>query len=209
MRKNSYGFTIMEVLITLGLLSILTTIALNLFRETVFNAEKANNLLELEGNGNTVLQLFESKLRAADKITAFDTDPAWIFFTPKSPTPTSACTYISSQGVGQGLLANGYIFMQEGTSAQCQALTVSSLDGDPLDEETLGPVQILTNRNVDDPYNGVNVTAFDLQVDNTTGTNPPTVKINIFMAQGVSGSGTEPIASKRASIQFQTTVSLR
>ena len=129
--------------------------------------------------------------------------------------PARACIYVGyvhDLGVDPEVWpGNGYLFLQEGTSTQCgepALLTdLASLSGTVT--TYLGEAEILTNRNQEDTYNGVNITDFSFTVDNTTGENPPTVKISLELRQGVSGNGNPLPLNKRAILRLSTTTSLR
>lgn len=209
-----------EVLLTLGVLSLISTVALTIFQETMATYQKANNMLELESNGGYVLSLLEEKIRSAQAVLAYkDYDSctegcasSWLLLVPAHKTVSVACIYLGhvhdSGGDPDLWPNNGYVFLQEGTSAQCTALNpAEDLDGSLLDS---WQTAALSNRNQDDPFNGVNVSSLVFMIAQQVGNDPATVGIALDLKQGVSGNPLTVVPeNKKASLHLETTVSLR
>jgi len=207
---NISGFTLIESLISIALLAVISTIAINIFSSAVQSYNKANILNELQQNGNYVITLMEQKIRNAEEIINYETIGAcsipsadcsgntWVVIKTKNPGPTDPeCIEFGLASPNPGV-KNPYIYMAEPTlSSQCVFPSRPS-EAAGVDK------QELTNANYADPKSGVNITSLEFVID--TVKDPPLVEILISLSQG---EGTSSRPQYHADINLKTTVSLR
>lgn len=220
MKYMAKGFTLIEILISLGIIAMISTIALNVFSESLATYNRANFMLELQSNGNQSLSLLEDRLRSADRLVLYedsggcvaDCASSWVYLYAKNPTPSRFCTLVGWEhdlgGNPDIWYTNGYIFLQDGNEARCQAAEMAGeIDGSP--SPIFGATNEITNRNASDPYNGVNVSNLSFMIDNTSGDDPATIGITLELRQGVSGNLDDPPVNRKARLNLESTVSLR
>lgn len=213
-KKNSKnfhtaGFTLIEILVSIGIVAILSTVALSMFYGTIASYEKSNSLLELQANGERILSVLSREIRSARAVVGYDDSqnctqncPSPYLIVQSQENP-SICLYygLVSTGVGEPDLwsSNGYIFREE---ISCPA-DPSIYDGSPG-----SGAEALSNRNPTDPRNGINAVSLSFLVSAPTD-RKASVQMSLELRQGVTGTASLPPAQSRVSVTLESSTSLR
>jgi prepilin-type N-terminal cleavage/methylation domain-containing protein len=175
------GFTLVELLVVLGLLSITVGSTLLFLTSTLKGSNSAAITAEVKQNGQSVLDSLERQIRGATNAArVVPADPTQIVLTKQDNTSLYIkCTPAVAN------VSNGWI----GTSA------IST-----------GPFTPLTNK--DDIVSGISVDncLFNVTASSGGGSSPPVVSMEFTMSQGISAPSRADFV---ANAKFQTTISLR
>ncbi|MBI3341701.1 prepilin-type N-terminal cleavage/methylation domain-containing protein [Candidatus Curtissbacteria bacterium] len=178
------GFTLVELLVVLGLLSATVASTLIFLTSSLKGANQAAVTGELKQNGQVIMDQLERQIRgaASAKIVAADSN-----LMLSSPTGT---LHIRCFAPVRPTL-NGYI----GTST------------DPSDAPGAGTYTSLTNNT--DLISGINVETCSLTVPPASagGLSPAVVAVSFTLTNGISADTLRP--DLKGSAYFQTTISLR
>ncbi len=179
--KVKSGFTLVELLVVLGLLSATVASTLIFLTSTLKGSNQAAVTGELKQNGQIILDQLERQIRGASSAQIIDGHL-------KLTTASSGVFHIRCFPTGA---TNGWI----GTSS------------DSRDDPPLVSYTPLTNR--DDPISGINVSVCSLtaQAASTGGLSPGVVSISFTLTNGVGANALRP--DLKGSAAFQTTISLR
>ena len=214
------GFTLIEIMISLAIMAVLSTIALGYFGESVRTYVKTSRSIHLQNNGNYILTQVEERIRNSSEILSFNNSGTcsqlcntnWIFL--KNPNSTEACYYIGwiPGGAGFGDTGetwpmNGKAFVQTGDAIACSAINPTSLNGTTT--AGLNSAQYISNPDDSKPTEGINVTSFGFTVTKKRGFDPATVRIILEVRQGVRGNQSPPLENEKIKLNFSTTTSLR
>ncbi len=85
--KNFSGFTLVELLVTVGLVLIIGTIGTSVIASILRSYNKAHIINEIEQNGNYVLSLMESQIRNAASVSPTSGDVLLLTVTPQDGSP--------------------------------------------------------------------------------------------------------------------------
>ena len=66
------GFTLIEIMISLAIMAVLSTIALGYFGESVRTYVKTSRSIHLQNNGNYILTQVEERIRNSSEILSFN-----------------------------------------------------------------------------------------------------------------------------------------
>ena len=182
----SKGFTLLEFLVVIGLLSITIGSILLFLTSVLKGTNQANITSEVKQNGQVVLDTLESQIRNATdaecRLTDINSDCTWIRLSRLNTDPLNIKCVIP---VGQ--TANGRI-----------EIASSTLD-DPTNFTSI------TNTDI---KSGVSVTNCKFNVVLSSGgvSAPPIVAVNFAVSQGVAATSRSDFL---ANVSFQTTISLR
>ena len=177
---NRRGVTLVELLVALGVLSIMVTVGGDILASIIRAQRKAQVLSRIQQNGNYVLSLMEQEVRSATDI--IDPDPATINYGETSPGQDRLTillpdgrrkTYSFSPGSYTGTCQNGRVMVAYGTATP-SAIT---------DE---------------DPDDGVDVRSLSFLVANPGAGVPLAVQIHLNLTQSCAGPVT---ASQNLSTQ--------
>jgi len=180
--KLTKGFTLVELLVVLGLLSVTVGSTLLFLTSTLKGSNSAAITAEVKQNGQSVLDSLERQIRgAANAARVNPVDPSQIVLTKQDGTSLYIGCWSSVAGS-----SNGWI----GTS------TTGSV----------GSFMSLTNK--DDLVSGISVDncSFNVTAASGGGSSPPVVSVEFTMSQGISAPSRSDFV---ANAKFQTTISLR
>lgn len=184
--KVKSGFTLVELLVVLGLLSATVASTLIFLTSTLKGSNQAAITGELKQNGQVILDQLERQIRGSSSAQLMETNHLklttagnGVFHVKCFPTVTS------------GTVKNGYI----GTSTDTADTPVESL------------YTSLTNK--DDLISGINVETCDLSVipSSSGGLGPAVVSISFNLKNGINAETLRPDLKGNAA--FQATISLR
>ncbi len=120
---NNSGFTLIEVLVTLAILSVVSGIAADTFFSMYRNYNRANTTNEAKQLGQNILSITEKKLRDAVTVTPINNSKAFAII--KQPN-----LYHEIGCVEGTATTNGYIYEKTGTSSSAESrLTNDNLAG--------------------------------------------------------------------------------
>ena len=128
MKKNNYGFTLVELLITVAILSIIAAIAIPNYQNTVRRSNRADAKAALNTLANEL-----ARYRAADSNRSYTTDMAE--FSLSSAVSTAATSesghYSVAISAGGAGIANSYSITATHTGTQvadtdCKTFTITS-----------------------------------------------------------------------------------
>lgn len=186
--KVRSGFTLVELLVVLGLLSATVASTLIFLTSTLKGSNQAAVTGELKQNGQVILDQLERQIRGSSNVQLMGDAANHL----KLTTAGNGVFHIRCfPKVTSGSIKNGYI----GTSTD---------SGDTPVESLYTP---LTNK--DDLISGINVDACSLTVvpGSSGGLGPAIVSISFDLKNGLSADSLRPDLKGTAS--FQATISLR
>ena len=182
------GFTLIEFLLVLGLLSITIGSSMLFLTNLIKGSNQANIVAETKQNGQATLDLLERRVRNA--ITADQPAPNYV----RLQLDNNIYLHVRCFLVSTSALPNMWIGVTE-TSTQID-----------YSADTAGNnFTAITNQ---DPVSGVNVDDCTLAVvpGSSGGSSPPIVNINFTLSQGAYAPSRQDF---KAQAQFQTSISLR
>lgn len=219
-RYLSRGFTLIEILITMAIMSMLATVGLSFFQNVMATYQRTDALLNLQTSGNYVAQFIEHRLRNAESVVAYanyqtcstNCVSPWIIIAPKEPT--GHCTIITynthdQAGEPDEWVQNGSLHVED--IFPCDNLYYTNFFPTYAGEVGVGtsPAYLLTEGELAQGSGGsVNVAAFSFVVSNPV-THPATVAFSMELRQSVTGTGNPPPANRRVSYPLSSTVNLR
>ena len=173
------GFTLVELLVVLGLLSITVGSTLLFLTSTLKGSNSAAITAEVKQNGQSVLDSLERQIRGATNAQKIDNNQ--IVLTKQDATSLYIKCTLAVAGI-----SNGWI----GTSTTGGGATFTPL----------------TNK--DDLVSGISVDncVFNVTPASGGGSSPPLVSLEFTMSQGISAPSRADFV---ANAKFQTTISLR
>ncbi len=164
------GFTLIEILVTVGILGMIAVIGSGMFFSILRGSTKTKTLQLVKQNGDYAISVMERMIRNAKSVNGGGSSIAIV--NPDGKTTTFNCC-----GSGSNLM----IASQSGTlSCEEARLTSSEVK--------------------------VDICSFEV-TSGEPGVRPAVVKINFTLSQAPPAGGARP--EEQASINFQTTVSLR
>ena len=185
----SLGFTLVEVLVVLGILSIVVGSSLIFLTSVIKGTNQANVTAEVKQNGQIVFDTLERQVRNATNVQIISTNFIKLIRSGKDPLYLKCFPSVSET-------SNGWI----GTSVRSE----SAIPPTPADVDFTS----LTNNT--DLVSGVDIVCstgppgFDVIPSSSTA--PPIVTINFTVNQGIKAPSRQDFV---ANAQFQTTISLR
>lgn len=213
------GFTLIEMLVVIALLSIFGIFFLTIFTRSLRGSNKSQIIGRLKQNGQSILEQMDKTIRNSDNVVCTSNPVAGVRttlvvvqngkytryrFIPSLP---SGCT-------GSGCTTNGFI-QQDFPTKQQISDPASSLNGKE-ETETLFKNRICTIRNNDmqgatiltdtNPQTGISVDNGLFELNPSPGyKNQVTIKFDLYAGVGVPPS----LSSQIDKLSFQTTVQLR
>ena len=186
--KLNNGFTLIEFLVVLGILTVAVGSSLLFLTSTLKGSNQAHISAEVKQNGQAVLDTLENQIRNARDVSALDSSTI-----PQIPSGASSAIHLTLSD-GSSL----FLACAEGSSSS-NGWIGSSATGDVI--TTFTP---LTSK---DPKSGVNISSCSFSVTSADGTSqPPLVHISFDASQGVVAPSRQDFSS---TIHFGTTLSLR
>lgn len=195
--KFQKGFTLIEILAVLGILSV-TVASTMLFLNSVFRASnQANVTTELKQNGQAVLDSLEREIRNSSATVSHKTGDAG---SPSSDLPTNATNHLRLERA-DGTLFNVACFKPPSDPGEHNGWIGISNDNPTSDLQ----YQSLTNK---DEVNGVDTSSCSLFIDKASegGVEPAVVNIEFVINQGVKSPSRKDFL---ANVRFKTAISLR
>ncbi len=190
MKKKIDGFTLIEILVVIAILTVIGVILTEIFFRTVRGNSKAELISRIKQNGQTALETIDKTLRSADGIVCTNADSSAILFV-KSGVYTRYRYNSATSSI------NGSLSIDYPTSGDCSAPTVNSA--------------YLTDLGSADPKTGVSVS----QTLGTSGVFIRTKQAGVKDIVAISFDVTSPIGlpaylkNQIDPSSFQTTVELR
>lgn len=187
-QSKQRGFTLIEVLVSMGVLSIISGIAITIFVTVSSSYDKANVIKTLNSEGNQVMERVTRAVRSATGATQVSPSRLRLEIPRESDnleySNNGECTQIE--------------IFKDGTNIKKQAINSScdDLGNAPCTESA--PC-LLTNDNVE-----VTDLVFGVTVNNN---GPEHIKINLSLRQDPSLSNPDP--QQQASVDFESTVLTR
>lgn len=183
------GFTLVELLVVLGLLSITITATLLFLTSTLKGSNQTTIIAEVKQNGQVVLDSLERQIRNATKAVE-------VAGLPEAPNGYIELTFPDASSMRVSCFSssgnlNGYIGVKKNTDISYTSLT---------NQDTISGVNVVCN-----PTECGNK-SLDLIEPSSGSLSPPIVSVCFVMQQGL---GAPSRADFVASANFQTTISLR
>lgn len=195
------GFTLVEILVVIGVLSIAGVIILTIFSRTLRGNNKSQILTAIKENGQSVLENLDKTVRNADNIVC-----------PTATSPSGNTLVVFKDGIYTRYRFISQIGSING-SVQQDTATPSAQEADPrqfinricnpTDPQPQLGTSALTDTN---PKTGVSLTFGSFVLNKSAGFKD-TVTINFVLNSGV---GAPPAVSGQIDpVTFQTTIQLR
>lgn len=118
MKKNFNGFTLVEILVVISILTVMGVILTEIFFRSVRGNAKAEMISRIKQNGQTALETIDKTLRSADGIVCTNADSSAILFV-KSGVYTRYRYNSATSSV------NGSLSIDYPTSGDCSAPTIN------------------------------------------------------------------------------------
>lgn len=189
MFKKQFGLSILEIVLVIGIISVITVISSNLLTRTYRTSQDTELISKLKQNGSVALDILSEAIRMADSVVCYRNDV--------SPNDgivirTARGEYWQFRFVKEGPSANGYIAKQENLDPINEA-NFCALPPDKLKEV------IITDSN---PDTGVSISGGEFMelVDGSGDKDTVTIKFDVNPAIKQVGEGV---------IKIQTTVQVR
>ncbi len=99
-KRNLDGFTLVELLVTFGLILIIGTVGTNIIASILRSYNKAHIINEIEQNGNYALSLMESQIRNAGSVSPTDTTTQTLTVTPQEGSTITFSITTGAGGIG-------------------------------------------------------------------------------------------------------------
>lgn len=192
-----FGFTLVELLVVIGIMAIIGGIATDLFVSIFKGANKANVINEVKQNGNLALDIMERSIRNAKTariggpdsfpdsqfLILQDINDNYIQFHIINPTPTPP--------------KNGKVTIATGVTLDADNKLPSSSEKEITNTDPIGGISILSG-------------SFSVVCPTPPANSPAYVSIDFRAAQGQGApSRQDYIIGGASGLTFQTTVSLR
>lgn len=189
-KSKSSGFTLVELLVVLGILAVTVGVALVFLTSVLRGTNQANIIGELKQNGQVVLDSLERQIRNAKSASVYQT---------ANQPPGSSSHIILKQPDNSNihlvcftptLVGNGWIGVWQ----------------DPTGVGLGDAANLYASTTNKDPVGGVNVNICNVTVTTSTSSSPSIVSISFTMQQGRLAPSRKDYV---ASLEFKTTISLR
>ena len=210
-RTSRSGFTLVEVLVVMGVLSIVGVLVLIIFSQSLKGTNKSQILISIKQNGQSVLESMTSVVRNADNIVCPAITP------PATSAPPSPNLVIVSKGIYTryrfipqiaGSNSNGLIQQDNPVKQMDPATGKEETDSVfvnrvcVLDNPMINPI-VLTDTNV---QNGVSLKSGSFIRERPAGFKEG-VKINFSLGPAVQALPS--VAGQIDDVVFETTIQLR
>lgn len=214
MRKisNWGGFTLVEVLVVIGVLSIVGVLVLTIFSSSLRGNNKSQILISIKQNGQSVLENMTSNIRNADNLVCISSTPASTLVIVKNGAYTRFRVILKeNSALAQQYCnsANGCIVMDfpaQPPPPSSKAVIKTFIDNvctDPIGTDSSELPRILTDNNL---QNGVSLTSGSFTLDKQAGFKDG-VKINFSLSAATEALPS--VAGQIDPVTFETTIQLR
>lgn len=108
MKKNIFGFTVIELLVSISLILIAVVGGTGILLSSLKNKKKVENLTLIKQSGSHAIDIITTKVRNAEDITACILDENnttdTIVINNYSDSPTDTTTYVCNDGIGANFI---------------------------------------------------------------------------------------------------------
>ncbi len=190
---NQTGFTLIEILVTVAILGLISTVAISIFTSMTAAYNKSSIINELREEGSRVMDDMERLVRSSSEANCINA----------AGSPTTCPT----SGLGLTLSEGSLEYLQNGSCKEVKFQKQSAANKNDhiykfLSDCEVGAIGAGEMTNID-TTSGVNVLTLTF---NVTGSDPKVVKIYLTLEQGLAAAGRQDY---QANVNLETTVSTR
>lgn len=187
------GFTLLEILVVIGVLSVIGVIVVTIFTRTLKGNNRAQLVGAIKQNGQAVLENMSQIIRNADNV---------VCVVPDTIVVVQSGQYTRYKFISSTTTANGYIKEDFPTQPTDKDLKVF-IDGLCAPNDTPASPQILTDTN---PQTGVSIeNGLFTKTGQSGSKDAVTVKFDLLPGKTAPAA----VVSSLDAVNFQTTIQLR
>lgn len=195
MRKNGAGFTLVEILVVISVLSIVGVIILTIFSQTLRGNNKAQILSAIKQNGQSVLENMDKNIRNSDSIVCISPDNSTLVVVKQG-------SYTRYKFLSGSIQQDFPTQPPPPASKADVKIFLASICTDTLGTDSLTPAQVLTDTN---SQTGVNLISGSFTPGTKGLKDSVTISFQLGPGRGVSSS----LSGQIDPVSFETTIQLR
>lgn len=198
------GFTLVEILVVIAVLSIVGVIVLTIFTQTLRGSNKSQIIGIIKQNGQSVLENMDKTIRGADNVVCPTITTVKTLVVVKNGEYTRFRFFDPIAGSTNGQIQQDFPVQPQPPAPKSDIdLFLANVCTDPMGTDSLLPVQVLTDTN---PKTGVSIENGLFTRNRLAGfTDQVTIEFNL--KPGVETP--QAVAGSIDAVTFRTTIQLR
>lgn len=196
---QSAGFTLVEVLVVIGVLSIAGVLVLTIFSNTLKGSNKSQILISIKQNGQSVLETMTSSIRNADDIVCASSTDLVI----KNKGTYTRYRFITPATFSNGLVQQDNPIKDTDPATGKEETDAVFVNRVCTPDNPMVAATVLTDTN---PQSGVSLINGSFTIDRSAGFKDG-VKINFSLSHAVKALPS--VAGQIDPVTFETTIQLR